>query len=359
MSRRKSIKKVAAFILSIGVVFTAVGCGSSGKDSTTGSGSEQSSSVKETDKITVRVGCVGDDGVLSDAIGIAQENGYLKEEFEKAGYDVEVIGFAQAGPAINEAFLADQIDLAVYGDLPATVCKSNGGETTVFGIENDQQQMGILAQKDSGIKSAADLAGHKVIVAVGTIYQQYFKAIIERAGVKESDVEQINTFSDATSIMASGDADALITSTSIANYMEQKGVGEVVETSESDTTLTSQFFFVGNTKFLKENSGAAKAMIKAALRGKEYMQENKKESYQLFADRSNGYDVSVYEKIYAYDESFDYLNPVIDQDNKDRYKNLLTFMKEQQLLTSDVDADAFIDDSYSKEALSEYESEIK
>lgn len=355
---RKLGKLLVTAALAATMAFGVIGCGSSGKTQETENAKKQEqSNSDDAAKIKVRIGCVGENNVLTDALGIAQEKGYLDEEMEKAGYEAEVIGFAQAGPAINEAFVSNEIEMAVYGDLPATICKASGTDTTIFAVENDQQQMCILAQKDSGIQSAKDLAGHKVIVAIGTIYQEYFKNIIADAGIDEAEVEQLNTFTDATSMMQSGDADALITSTSIAYYLEEQGVGTVVQTSESTPDWTAQFFAVGQTQFLKENPEAAKALVKAAIRGKEYLLENKEECYQLFADRSNGYAKSVYEKIYAYDETFPYLDPTLDQDNTERLKSLVEFCKEEALITGDVDAESFIEPSYAQEAAEEYEAE--
>lgn len=360
------MRKLGKLLLTVGLIgtlaFGSIGCGNSKESNGTQETKETENAGKQNNnasggKIKVRIGCVGENNVLTDALGIAQEKGYLDEEMEKAGYEVEVIGFAQAGPAINEAFVSNEIEMAIYGDLPATVCKASGTDTTIFAVENDQQQMCILAQKDSSIASVKDLPGHKVIVAVGTIYQEYFKNIIEEAGIEGAEIEQINTFSDANSIMQSGDADALITSTSIARFLEEQGVGTVVQTSESTPELTAQFFAVGQTQFLKDNPEAAKALVKAAIRGKEYLTENKEECYQLFADRSNGYAKSVYEKIYAYDETFPYLDPTLDQDNTDRLKKLIEFCKEEALITGDVDAENFIDSSYAEEAAKEYAEE--
>ena len=40
--------------------------------------------------------------------------------------------FQQAGPALNEALATNKIDIAMYGDLPITVLKSNGGDVKVL-----------------------------------------------------------------------------------------------------------------------------------------------------------------------------------------------------------------------------------
>ena len=354
-------KQVISKVMAMGLVFClaagVTGCGASKEGATENSqeSSVQSSAVdsNSAEKKVVRIGAVGQSNVISESGGIAQKMGYLEEELAKEGYEPKIVGFAQAGPAINEAFSAGEIDMAVYGDLPATVCKASGTDTTIFATNNSQCQMAILVQKDSGIASAADLKGHKVIVARGTIYHQYFESLIQDAGIDEKDIEQINTFSDASSVMSSGDADALITSTSIAYYMEEKGIGKVIETTVEHPEWTSQFFAVGKSEYLKANPNAAKAFIRALLRAQEYAHKNPEEAYKLIAGFTEGYTEDIIGKVYSYDESFDYFSPEISKENLDKLKNLEKFLEEAQLISSPVDIDSFVDTSYYEEVIAE------
>ena len=358
---KKMIAGIAAMALAVAGL---AGCGSTQADTVKGDAgtaevtdedNASAGDVEQTgDYIKVRLGCVGQGDVLLGAIGVADSLGYLKEELNAVGYEPEIIGFAQAGPAINEAFAAGELDAAIYGDLPATVAKSNGTDTTIFATYNSEEQMGIFVRKGvDDVKSAADLAGHNVIVARGTIYHQYFKSIINKAGVSEDSIEQINTFSDANSLIASGEADVLITSTSIAYYLESLGYGTLIEDSTGDPSLSSQFFGVGLTSFLKENPDAAKAIIRAMIRGKEYVEENPAEAYKIWADKGNGYTADIYEKVYAYDLSFSYFSPEITSETVEKLEALNDFLLSEGLITNSVDAGTFVDNSYYEEAVSE------
>lgn len=350
-------KKAAAvgvvFFLAVGI--TACGAKQKGEDKAGEVSSSQKVSSEETgtEKKVVRIGAIGQSNVISESGGIAQKLGYLEEELAKEGYEPDVIGFAQAGPAVNEAFSAGEIDMAVYGDLPATVCKSSGVDTTIFAVNNSECQMGILVQNDSDIKTAADLKGHKVIVARGTIYHQYFESLIRDAGIKESEIEQVNTFTDASSVMSGKDADALITSTSIAYYMEKQGVGKVIDTTVAHPEWTSQFFAVGKTDWLKENPNAAKAFIRALIRAQEYVHENPEEAYKIIAEITDGYTPDIYEKVYSYDNSFDYFSPEITRESLDKLKVLEQFLEDTELISEPVDIDSFVDTSYYEEVIAE------
>ncbi len=357
------LKKVTVTISAFAITASLLtGCGSTSGAAGNGGGdnkkSEASASETTEDGLKkVRIGCVGQGNVLGAAVGVADSLGYLKEELNNVGYEPEIIGFAQAGPAINEAFAAGELDLAFYGDLPASVGKANGNNTTLFATYDSQMQMGIFVRKGvDDVKSAEDLPGHKVIVARGTIFHQYFNSIIADAGVKEDDIEQINTFSDANSLISSGDADVLITSTSIAYYLESLGLGKLVEDSTEHPEWTSQFFAVGNTDYLKENKEAAKAVIKAMLRGKEYVIDNPKEAYKLWAEKQDGYTPEIYEKEHAYDTTFASFNPAITDESLEKLEVLDDFLQSAGLISEKIDMKKFVDTSYYEEALKEYES---
>lgn len=355
---KKRMKSVIAIGVITALVFGIAGCGS-GNEKKDASDSTATASSESQALTTVRIGTVGQSNVLADAIGIADNKGFLKEELEKAGYEPEITGFAQAGPAINEAFASGDIDMAIYGDLPATVAKSNGTDTTIFATHNSEMQMGIFVRNGvDDIKSAKDLPGHKVIVARGTIYHQYFKSVIAGAGVKESDIDEINTFSDAASLIASGDADALITSTLIGYYLEEQGYGTLFEDSTTHEEWTSQFFAVGLTSFLKENPEAAKAVIKAMLRGQAYVKENPDEAYKIWSEQS-GYSEEDYRKEFAYDTGFDYFSPEITDNSVTKLEKLEKFLLEENLITNEVDIRSFVDNSYYEAAKKEYDAENK
>lgn len=317
---------------------------------------EQSSSKTPSDvsqNKVVRLGCVGETGKINDNGGIAQELGYLEEELQNAGYDLQVIGFAQAGPAINEAMASGEIDMAIYGDLPATVCKSNGVDIKLFATVNDQMQMCILAQKEADITSRKDLKGKKVIVAEGTIYHQYYNSLIEDAGISDKEIEKINTFSDAASLMASKDADALITSASTGYYLQERGIGEVVETTENHQEWTSQFFAAGTQEYLKQNKEAAKAVIRALQRAQQYAANDNDAAFGILAKLVDGYSEEVYRKTYAYDTSFSYFSPEITQENIEKLTALETFLEDQSLIANAVNVESMIDTSYYEEVMQE------
>ena len=76
------MRKLGKLLFTVGLIgtlaFGAVGCGNSnennGTQETKNAGTQDNSASGE--KTKVRIGCVGENDVLADALGIAQEKGY-------------------------------------------------------------------------------------------------------------------------------------------------------------------------------------------------------------------------------------------------------------------------------------------
>lgn len=181
MKHNKIFAFLLAGVLSLGIV----GCGSAG--SSDSSSTEQAASSASGDLKPLRLGCPGfDDYPLLENGKLAYDKGYLEEELNAAGYTLDLVTFQEAGPAINEAYASGELDMAFYGDYPAATAYSNGVDIRVIGVADKQMNAGVLAQKDAGIQSPKDLEGKKVIIGIGTNYQEYWKHLVDTYDIDES-----------------------------------------------------------------------------------------------------------------------------------------------------------------------------
>jgi sulfonate transport system substrate-binding protein len=84
----------------------------------------------ETAPTVIRIGLPASTGSDTRTGRRSALNKAMVDEIEKAfdgtATKVEVSYFVNAGPGINEAFAADQIDFTVYGDFPAVIARSGG-----------------------------------------------------------------------------------------------------------------------------------------------------------------------------------------------------------------------------------------
>ena len=60
-----------------------------------------------------------------------------------------------------------------------------------------------------------------------------------------------------------------------------------------------------------------------------------------------------WEKVYAYDTSFSYLNPEITSSEKDYWETFNQWLYEHKLIKENIDLDSFIDTSYYEKAIAE------
>ena len=122
----------------------------------------------------------------------------------------------------------------------------------------------------------ADLKGKKVVAAYGTVTYVYLNNLLQANGLSLDDVEVINDIANGGTLVASGNADAVVSTGTGVWQMSHSGVGDILTTSQGDADLSSQFFAMGRTNYLKENKVAAEAIIQALQRAKEYITQNTK-----------------------------------------------------------------------------------
>ena len=339
MKHNKIFAFLLAGVLSLGIV----GCGSAG--SSDSSSTEQAASSASGDLKPLRLGCPGfDDYPLLENGKLAYDKGYLEEELNAAGSTLDLVTFQEAGPAINEAYASGELDMAFYGDYPAATAYSNGVDIRVIGVADKQMNAGVLAQKDAGIQSPKDLEGKKVIIGIGTNYQEYWKHLVDTYDIDESKVEIVNVVSDAASVFTTGEADAWLTLYYNVVYYENQGLGVDVENSVAHPEMASLWTVTGRNDFLQENPDAAVAVLKALQRAKEETVSNPDEFFHAIASPTLGVDV--FRKAYGFDDTFAFLDSDIDSGVTDKLNYLSDFMLENGYISKAIDVDSFVDTSY-------------
>jgi NitT/TauT family transport system substrate-binding protein len=87
---------------------------------------------------------------------VADKKGYFQQE----GLDVKIIEFA-SGPVLNQALAAGELDMAYVGTPPVYHWFSRGLESRILAKVN-YGQAAVVARKDAGIDTVADLKGKKL-----------------------------------------------------------------------------------------------------------------------------------------------------------------------------------------------------
>lgn len=337
------MKKIMGIFLVIITTVSLVGCSKNNDN-------KKSSNVINNTKV-IKIGYPGTQNFLDGIAGIAQDKGYLDEELSKVGYIVEYKPFAAAGPAINEALVANQIDIAIYADFPGILSKSKGVDTSVIGITDNSINSSIIVKADSTIKSVKDLVGKKVGFVKGTYMQKYLYEILAKNGVQQSMVELINTTTGAESALLGGSIDAAIVTDNQAGLLVFKqGVAKFIDRSKEHDEPLAQAIIVSNNKFLSQNEDSVVAFFKALNRAKTFAVENSEEAYQILT--KTGLSIDIVKDIYGKDNnSFNYASLQVDEVSENKLKSSMKFMLDNKLITKDFDINLWINNSYYNKSL--------
>lgn len=144
--------------------------------------------------------------------------------FEELGLDVNVITFPTGAP-INEAFAADQLDIASYG--AAGIFAMSTGECTMIGEPNTAGGLDIFVREDhpiaqqsgqnadfpNALGSADTVKDLEVMLPLGTAAQQMLLEWAQGYGLTEADITQIHMeYPAAYQAFSAGEADAICVS---------------------------------------------------------------------------------------------------------------------------------------------------
>jgi NitT/TauT family transport system substrate-binding protein len=138
---------------------------------------------------------------------VAWEIGIQKGWFKEAGVDVEFSWMDYV--ASMDAYVAGSVDAVCMTNGDALVTGATG-KRSIGILINDYSNGNDMVVGKKGLNSVADLKGKKIGVEIGFVGHLLVLKALEKAGLKESDVELVNVPTNDTPLaLASGDVDAI------------------------------------------------------------------------------------------------------------------------------------------------------
>jgi sulfonate transport system substrate-binding protein len=321
------MKKKLVSILAVAVAASQLmACNSTGNQ--VDASQQQQSSQEEEQEIVIRVANF-DYASWNAAFDVAYGLGYFDDAFDE-NVSVEVSNFTN-GPAVNEAFLAGEVDIVNgIGDQPIITALSTGQNNYILASATQEPAFGLIVAPDSGIETIADLAGKNIQCTIGTSGHKIVLQYLAQAGLTGDDVNLVNLQDDdaARAGLVSGDLDAIFLSG--INYLraEEQGIGVRLE-GAADVPLYA--YIEASGEFVEKYPHVTEEFLAAVQRGKEYLDENPEDAYQVISDVTQ-YDYDyVKELVEACDYSLDLTDEVVD--------NLYTtsqFLVDQGLIQNEV-----------------------
>ncbi|WP_350334380.1 ABC transporter substrate-binding protein [Coralliovum pocilloporae] len=213
---------------------------------------------------------------------VAQEKGYFADE----GLEVEIVPPADPS-APPRLVAAGQADLAVSYQPQLHLQIHEGLPLKRVGTLVATPLNCLLVLKDGPIKSPADLKGKKIGFSVAGVEEAVLGTVLERHGVKLSDVEMINVnFSLSPSLM-SGQVDAVIGAyrNFELNQMDIEGrPGTCFYIEEEGVPSYDELIYVANPERMDADKVAR--FLAATEKATQFIVNNPKASWEIFSGTS-------------------------------------------------------------------------
>lgn len=268
------LKKALVWLLILAVGAGLTGCGQGEK---AGEKKEQKAAR------TITIGVMPD--VESIPFILADKNGYFAEE----GVRVKLVHFKSAKDR-DSALQGGQLD-GVVTDVLAVVFANEGGIPLKMVSRNDGN-ISLLAGKDTGIKSAADLREKSIGLSTNTIMEYTLDRMLESGGVTPSKVKKmaIPPIPARFEMLESGKIDAAIMPEPFASLAVKKGARVLCSTDQMGNKAGA-IAFTGEV--LEKNPEEIRAVMKAYNRAVDFIKSEPPANYMDYVIQKQGFPAGV------------------------------------------------------------------
>ena len=237
----------------IGILLVAIGCGAN---------------AQALKKITL----FGQPSVNNDAIWMATEYGYFKEQ----GLEVDYRVFP-SGTTAFQTFRTGQGDIVMTGDLPSVQYFFNnpGQYQTFVAIERDAKGYVVIARKD--IRTAKDLAGKTVATRVGSTGSWFISEYLTKNGVDPKSVTVKNLDTQLLpAALCKGDIAAFFIWQPIGSRTLEICANDAHQLSDATGYIQGYLVAGARPEFLNSADGADKVQrfLRAIMKGRDKAQSD-------------------------------------------------------------------------------------
>ena len=268
------MKKLFAMIMTAVLAFSAVGCG----------GSEPAAEDNGLEDFSIVLDWYPN--AIHSFLYVAQEKGYFAEE----GLNLVVNFPANTNDGISLP-AAGKADLGMYylQDAILTAVEEEVPIVSVGAVAQKSLDV-VISLKESGIETAADLAGKKIGYAGTALSEAKVECMLEKAGLSADECELIDVGFDLLTAITTGQVDATIGN--MVNHevpqLEEQGI-EINYFSPTDFGVPEYYelVFLAGRDAVENNPEKLQKFLRAAQKGFDFMQENPEEALQILLDHQN------------------------------------------------------------------------
>jgi len=210
---------------------------------------------------------------------------YHNKYFEDEGLDVDLV-FTPSGNMSLERLLNGEFDFATVTGTPVVHKSFVRDDFYIIGDLVHPVEHQVLARKDKGIKSAADLKGKKLAVMKGTSADFFMDFFLIYNELDRSDVEIVNLLAPKMpSAIEKGEVDAMFCWQPFI-LEAQKKLKENAIILPSKNIHTVPWLIVVRKDYARENPKVLEKFLSAIIKAEAFMRKNRGDSIRIHAEMS-------------------------------------------------------------------------
>ena len=220
--------------------------------------------------------------ILPSAVWIAEEKGYFQQE----GLAVTVKPFDSGRLSFEAMLEGEGVDISTVTPVPIMFNSFDRRDfciTATFAYSFTD--MKVIARRDHGITTTADLKGKRVGTPKGTTGQYFLEVFLMRNGIPTSDVELVDTGpSELPQALESGQVDAIVIWEPHADLARQLLGEAAIQLPSADIHRTS-FNFMAMKEFAQTRPDVLTRFLRAIDKATAFIADHEAESQAIVADR--------------------------------------------------------------------------
>lgn len=228
------------------------------------------------------------------ALTLLKSEGVLEKRLAPLGVEVKWVEFP-AGPQLLEGLNVGSIDFGFVGEAPPIFAQAAGARFVYVGYEREAPAAEtILVQKDSPVRSVAELKGKRVVLNKGSNVHYLLVRLLEKHGLKYGDV-QVSFLppADARAAFERGAVDAWVIWDPFTSAAEHQLGARAI--ADGTGVVKNYQFFLAEREFASKRAEVLKTVLDEVNRKGQFIAQNTKEAARLLAPLQ-GLEVAVLER---------------------------------------------------------------
>ncbi len=194
---------------------------------------------------------------------------YFYQQFAPTGTMVQVIPFESPTDG-KDALVSGTVDFGTFGIAAAILGASAHQPVVVIGSACNKG-MAIVAGKNSGIDTLAELKGKRVAIQPGSTQEVFVMERLKMEGMSMKDITPVRvSFSEMHAALARGDVDAYVGAEPGPGLSLSSGIGKIVEYPYSTPMGSLNMILATNRETVEHKPELARTMVELQRKASTY-----------------------------------------------------------------------------------------